>query len=587
MELRDKVTVFLITVGASSYDRAKKALQNQDSFFTLKEIAWVAPMSAAFQQMIERCKTPYFIQCDEDMICRPHAVRTLYESIATPDMSHAYYSDFKWPPDKCAMVCYPLWDTHLQRSRLGIKIYRHEAMVKAPYSDIQSCEMDQIAKLKALHYHFRTEWGSEWSTHKGCLKHTDRTILALHGTSYTPRESFETYVDMAQKCRDVGGNDWFRDHPAQFLERVSKGKPHTHMYNDSDLWALLGSVVGFTSPKETREERGEKHFKKYYKNQKFGELRSMLIPPPQRLDVYTTSKCNLKCDFCGRQQGGVDMNILKMARDEDLPGIIARVLGYYPSITSACLAGFGDPLLCDSLNETMTVLNDQYIGLITNGVALIEKRVDWASVNHLTVSLNAADAAEHAQRTGVTNGWERVTSGLAMLNHIKVPFTLSFVVGQKEWANVPRYLQAAKDLKAKSVYFVNLLPHHNDQAGADWFRANAIHYGFDAFFQQRKRFEQKANELGVQVEVWPQPVSWSIRPRNCTGPWTALGIDSRGYYGACPRVTGPGPHWGHIDEGKHFWEKSATITKLRRELSGADRELRSTCQNCFGCWQHR
>ena len=587
LDLTKEVTVFLITVGASSYARARKAIRKQDCKFRFREIAWVSPMSAAFQEMIDRCKTPYFIQCDEDMIMKPHAVRTLYEAMVEPGY-HPYYDEFepKWEKDKCAMICYPLWDVHLQRSRLGIKVYRHAAMAQAPYQDVQSCEMDQLERLKALHYHVRVEWGSEWAQHKGRLSHGDQAILALHGTSYTPREAFETYLDMAQKCRDVGGNDWFKDHPPQFLERITKGKPHTHLYEDQDLWALLGSVAGFTCPKESRAERGEKNFHKYSKNAQFGELRSMLVPPPARLDVYTTSKCNLKCEFCGRQQGSVDVGVLQTARDSDLPSVVGKVLGYYPSIRSACVAGFGEPLMCESLSETIQVLDGRIIGLITNGVALCEATVDWSKINNLTVSLNAGSAEEHHSRTGVSDGWDRVIAGLGMLKRIKVPFTLSFVVGQKEWDRVPEYLAAAKAYGARSIYLVNLLPHYNDQEGAQWFRENVIHYKHNTYFAQRPVYEKMAADLGVNVEVWPQPISWNLKPRHCRGPWQALGVDARGCYGACPRVTGPGVNWGHIDEGKDFWAKSATITKLRRELSGAEENLRSTCQNCFGCWQH-
>lgn len=586
MDLTKEVTVFLITVGASSYTRAKKALKKQNCKFTMQEIAWVAPMSAAFQQMIDRCETPYFIQCDEDMIAKPGMVRNLYDSIANPDLNHDYYASFGWNPEKCAMVCYPLWDVHLQRTRLGIKIYRHEAMKQAPYRDVQSCEMDQLERLKAAGYHIRVEWGSEWELHKGELDRADKAIQALHGTSYTPREAFETYLDMAQKCRDVGGNDWFYQQPKKFLDRLISGQSQKHPYENEDLWALLGATAGFTSPKESREQRGEKDFNAYFKSKKFGEMRTVLVPPPTRLDVYTTAKCNLKCDFCGRQKGSVNMDVLQMSRDEDLPSTVSKMLSYYPSLQSACVAGFGEPLMCDSLGETLEVLQERFVGLITNGVALTTTNVDWNLVNHLTVSLNAGCKEEHAARTGVSDGWDRVKAGLEMLRRIKVPFTLSFVVGQQEWMKVESYLEAAKSLGAKSVYLVNLLPHYDDQNGADWFRENVLHYQYEPYFARRVRYERKANELGVQVEVWPQPISWGIKPRNCKAPWQAVGIDSRGYYSACPRIVGPGAHWGHIDEGKDFWTKSATINKLRRELSGADEELRITCQNCFGCWQH-
>ena len=82
---RDHVTVFVTTVGAPSYDACRQHLGAQDCAFRLQVIDRVAPMSAAFQRMLDECPTPFFVQVDEDMLLYPHAVRTLYEASPRAD----------------------------------------------------------------------------------------------------------------------------------------------------------------------------------------------------------------------------------------------------------------------------------------------------------------------------------------------------------------------------------------------------------------------------------------------------------------------------------------------------------------------
>ncbi|MCA9468683.1 MAG: hypothetical protein KC643_25025, partial [Nitrospira sp.] len=58
-------TVFIITVGDMTFPACQEAIRLQDTrAFILDIIQNVHPMSAAFQEMITRCQTEYFIQVD-------------------------------------------------------------------------------------------------------------------------------------------------------------------------------------------------------------------------------------------------------------------------------------------------------------------------------------------------------------------------------------------------------------------------------------------------------------------------------------------------------------------------------------------
>ena len=111
-DLAADLTVFVSTVGAASFPDCITHLSAQDCRFKLDVIENVAPMSAAFQQMLDRCSTPFYVQVDEDMILHPFAIRRLHEwlTAAEPDV---------------AFVIGWLWDVHLGRGIQGVKAFRH------------------------------------------------------------------------------------------------------------------------------------------------------------------------------------------------------------------------------------------------------------------------------------------------------------------------------------------------------------------------------------------------------------------------------------------------------------------------------
>ena len=77
----DDLTVFIISSGEETEEDCRAALDAQDCGFLVESISGVAPMSAAFQAMPDRCQTPYFIQVDADMILNPDAVSILYKAV--------------------------------------------------------------------------------------------------------------------------------------------------------------------------------------------------------------------------------------------------------------------------------------------------------------------------------------------------------------------------------------------------------------------------------------------------------------------------------------------------------------------------
>ena len=215
-ELKD-LTVFLITCGSNpNYEACKKALENQTVSFKLEIIKDVAPMSKAFQTMLDTCQTPFYVQIDEDMVLKPYAIEKMYESITHTDVRNA-------------MVCFRLHDTHLNLEIQGVKIYKHEVFKKYPYQDCLSCEMNQLGRMKK----------DGWSY----LSMND--VLGDHSPYWTEELIFDRYFIFMQKSN---------------LENLPQELLNIYLKNPTklNLYAFLGAISGIITPEKMKSDKNFK-----------------------------------------------------------------------------------------------------------------------------------------------------------------------------------------------------------------------------------------------------------------------------------------------------------------------------------------
>lgn len=240
-DLSGDVTVFVLTVGAPSFAECMQRLDAQDCRFTREVIMNVAPMSRALQCMLDRCRTPFFVQVDEDMLLYPHAIRSLYTRLAEA------------PAEVAILTCH-LLDRHAARVLYGLKIYRHDIVRRYPYDNVEACEYDQIRRFTRdgfvdmrlpLEDHFRPS----------------ELTLGEHGAGWTPRSVFERYCTLERKIRrhrrgiPTTSATWVEEQAAFFLKRyLDGGEP-------LDLYALMGVVAGRLAPVNGRGR--EKDYRDY------------------------------------------------------------------------------------------------------------------------------------------------------------------------------------------------------------------------------------------------------------------------------------------------------------------------------------
>ncbi len=222
MNLRNSVTVFVSTVGYPTFEKCLQQLRGQDCTFTLKIIDHVAPISAAFQCMMDECATPYYVQVDEDMLLYPHAIRTLYERISAMD-------------DRVPQYVCALYDVHLDKVIYGIKIFKHDVVCRYPYRDTRGCEWDQIRRFRADGYiDVRVP-------RKGATQNSENT-LGLHGTYWLLHAVYLRFSVLELKRR-MGNktHEWVAEAALKILKRFLENR------SEVDFYALMGILSGSLS----------------------------------------------------------------------------------------------------------------------------------------------------------------------------------------------------------------------------------------------------------------------------------------------------------------------------------------------------
>jgi len=569
-DLRSEVTVFVIASGEPSVSSCHGHLDKQDCLFQRKNIYNVSPMWRAFQQMLDRCETPYYVQVDADMLLDPWAVWGLYSLIKAREEalgSHPQSYGFTGIAQGVAW----LWDADVERPIQGVKIYRHDICSRYPYEESLSCEQVQNGGLKRDGYQVLGMQLGGQDLGGGKWQRTKQTF-GTHFASQTPAMAFERWQRLMQKHRKLPWMGWLSPYPER-LEKRWLANPTNQIYKAQ----YLGCVAGLTGPIPEGERDSRKP------NQDYRRVASYLgeySKGPREVTLYLTDACNFKCVFgdtpCKRQ---TDQGV---PHEGNLtPGFLRSFLQHYPTIKSCCIAGFGEPLLHPELPGLIQVLAEHqvFVGIISNGSLVAHKAAMLNSlpIGYLSVSLNATNAAEHRVMSQ-TELWDKVLEGLRVMRASKIRTGISYVVTNHNTHRIPDLLALCKSLGVQFIHLHNVLPH----AGVD-------HPGFlkDVLTVKSTTalagIERAKQAPGAElVEVWPELIDLDRGPPGkCMSPFVSIGIDGKGNVSGCRRVDPPeqsyGGCFGEAWNNPHF-------TTLLAQITG-DREDHPACRGCFGNWK--
>jgi len=537
MILKD-LTVFLITTGENpNYDLCMESLKKQTVDFSINIIYGIAPMSKAFQEMILRCNTKYYIQVDDDMILYSNAVEIMYNTIVKT-------------LDNVCMACFLLYDCHTEMNLYGVKIYKMDIMKNYPYNcNTLSCEKEQLDRLLNDGYNIVCE----------------QTVLGKHSPHWTYETVFDRYYDLVDKYKKYKYS-WIPEAYDRIYRRYQ-------VTNDIiDFYALRGYEMSeVTSAIRNRE----KSF--IIKDPNFIKLRSSQSHPVNAT-LFITSECNFKCKFCIRQKDPSIINSLISINMD----VVKYTVNKFPTISGFCLCGLGEPLLYDKLPEIIEYLksNNKFINIVTNG-SLITKRWEWfvnpPSSFMVTVSLNAGTPGLHYSNTGIDGMFYIVIDGIKYLVNRGINTYLSFVCNKTSVKELDQFLKLAESLGVSGVYLNNLLPHTlKTEQDKTEFLDNVLtteDFWVISFL--------KNHPCSSLIKSYPILIDLDIERRRCEFIYNSIAVDGNGFVSICNSIYPPSPLFGSIYED-NIWMRD-NIMKFRLQFS--EEQIPQECRYCFRNYQ--
>ena len=528
------LTVFVISSGINpNFEDCVAALEKQTISAKIEVIRDYSPMSVAFQQMLLRCTTDYFIQCDEDMILEPNAIEVLYTGI-------------KASPANICMVCYQLKDVHLDFIIFGIKAYKHTIFKNFPYNlNVTSCEMEQLNRIKQAGYEIQTI----------------ERIVGLHSPKWTTELIFGRYYDLMNKYK-VFKYKWLEDMPYKLWNIFIR------VPSENNLYAMFGAFMSVVA-------EGIYGREKDFNVKKVEYLRMReAISTPHSATLYITNKCNCVCRWCLRQHGYIedfpDMDVL----------MVKKFLGKFPTVKGVCICGYGEPLLNRNLVPIIQYLksSNRVVGLITNGILLGQEMSALERVvpDYISVSLNATNQAEHEYQTGVAGQFSAVINGIKRCQRTKVPLYISYVCDKTNIQAVPKFLDFMADLGIKKIFLHNVLPHNllcvPDSDKVNNFLSSVLTIG-----DQNVINSLKEHPYAKAVVGWPVLINPEKPKRMCVFPWTIVAVNGNGNISICNSIMPPSAKYGNLDD-IDVWH-SSQCSAFRETFSKEEIEL--FCKYCF------
>ena len=524
----DDLTIFIIRSGTGPcFEHCHTAILKQTVKFNIIVIKDIAPMSKAFQQMLDLCKTKYYVEVDEDMVLDNNAIELMYNRIQQLGKN-------------TAIAAFKLLDVHSDAIIYGVKIYNHTITSRYPYNlSSMSCEVEQNDRITKDGY--RIELCDE--------------VVGKHAPYWSNTGIFERYHNLMDKFKQFK-YPWIEDLPKKLVDKF-KAEP-----TDQNLYALLGI---YTSLITDKVQQGEKDFRD--RIPQVDEFNSYCNKPLSG-NVYMTSKCNFACKFCYRITHKFQIPDVTLREVKDL---VFR----FPSIQSICLAGFGEPFLNKILFEAVTYCKSlqKYVGIVTNGSLLVDRidEIRTARPGHISVSLNAGNNLQHQQISSTTL-FNKVIRGIELCVSSNINTFCSYVCTKDNIDQVPEFLNLVESLGVKKVDLINLLPHQADTYNDDSFWNSVLTVDDEEQINYIKSLPQ-----AKIIQSYPKLIKKGEVRYNCNSPWQTICIDGDSNLSFCSSVYAPGKEKGHIKDF-NIWHNDY-VTKLRRSFS--NKCTSDQCKMCF------
>lgn len=281
---------------------------------------------------------------------------------------------------------------------------------------------------------------------------------------------------------------------------------------------------------------------------------------PISLVVYTTKRCNFKCEFCFTYG---DLN------KPDWKDFELTVDGFRSILNSsfgrqALRVGFlgGEPLLNPHLFQFLAEAHSRgkITTVVSNG-SLINDTVKKELSQNFPTMLGLS---------WYGNNQENIFSLSEWLSENKKYFWVQAVIASDEIALMHKKLELAKKNKITNLIFSNYNPVYSGKVEKVIFDDNSD------FALISKDILKLAKSFKINLTL-PQPIQRNPIKRNCQMPFSYVHLDSKGVMGACC-FRSPDKKYGNIFE-KNSWN-SESHQELRSTFLNTEKSPLHECRYC-------
>lgn len=178
-------TIFIVTISSIQLEYSLNSINNMNTNipFFVNCIKNIAPTNKAYNEMRLRCKTPYFIQNDEDMELYPNCLEIIINTIKKANNEKIFLHTFKLIDDKLGLGNPPIIDC--------LKVYNQSIMKNFPTLNNGETEVASVD----------SSWHKPISAH-GYTTNETRKIIGYHGKHRTNFDLLLRYCKIIKSLID-------------------------------------------------------------------------------------------------------------------------------------------------------------------------------------------------------------------------------------------------------------------------------------------------------------------------------------------------------------------------------------------------
>lgn len=229
---------------------------------------------------------------------------------------------------------------------------------------------------------------------------------------------------------------------------------------------------------------------------------------PEKVQIYPTNKCNLKCIFCAQrlEEYGYEREVSKERWIE----IVKEISNM--NVNRILISGGGEPFCRrETTLEIMGIVKENGLEgrLITNGTIMNKKtcrRIVEMEWDTLVFSIDGSNANTHDSLRGREGTFGKIMRNVRMLNEVKDDkrfprLEINFVLNGKNYREVPEMIKLGQNLGTESINFEPLTVNNPRDEKLKLDKEQREELREEIIPEAKKLLESESIELSTNLDV--------------------------------------------------------------------------------------